>query len=69
MSPTRPHMHHGVTRGLGGKNSTGVKCNPHGIDIQFFCDFFAACTDYRLGYLDISTIFSPNDVDRRLLHS
>jgi len=29
-------MHNGVTRGLRGKHCTGVKCNPHGIDIPFF---------------------------------
>ena len=29
-------MHHGVTRGLGGKRCTEVKCNPHGVDIPFF---------------------------------
>ena len=63
-------MHHGVTRGLGGKRCTGVKYNPHGVDIPFFyvfCNFFAACTD--LGIYSISIIFSPNDVDRRSLHS
>jgi len=43
-------MHHGVTRSLGGegKHCTGVKCNPHGVDIpflRFFCNFFAARTD------------------------
>jgi len=41
-------MHKGVTRGLGGKHCTGVKCNPHGVDIPFFyvfCNFFAARTD------------------------
>ena len=33
-------MHHGVTRGLGGKRCTGVKCNPHGVDIPFFLNVF-----------------------------
>jgi len=33
-------MHNGVTRGLGGKHCTGVKCNPHGVDIPFFTVFF-----------------------------
>ena len=33
-------MYHGVTRGLGGKHCTRVKCNPHGVDIPFFNVFF-----------------------------
>jgi len=28
-------MHHGVTTCLGGKHCTGVKRNPHGVDIPF----------------------------------
>jgi len=33
-------MHHGVIRGVGGKHCTGVKCNPHGVDIPFLNVFF-----------------------------
>jgi len=29
-----------------------VKCNIHDVDIPFFLNFFAACTHYRLGYLE-----------------
>ena len=45
-------MHHGVTRGLGGKHCTGVKCNPHGV-VSVFCVFLKfLCRVYRLGYLE-----------------
>ena len=64
-------MHNGVTRGLGSKHCTKVKCNPHGTDIPFylifFCNFFAARTDY--GIQSISTIFLPDDLDQQSLHS
>ena len=33
---TRPHMHHGVIKCLGGEHRTGVKCNPHVVDIPMF---------------------------------
>ena len=42
------HMHNMVTRGLGDKHCTGMKCNPHGVDIPFFVffrNFFAVRTD------------------------
>ena len=32
----RTPLHHGVTRGLGGKRFKGVKCNPHGVEIPYF---------------------------------
>ena len=68
-TPHAPRGNQGF-RGLSTAQCTGVKCNPHGVDIpffMFFCNFFAACTDQ--GIYSISIIFSPNDVDRRSLHS
>jgi len=44
-------MHNGVIRGLGGKHCTGVKCNPHGVDIPFFVISLSRRA-YRLGYLE-----------------
>jgi len=41
---------HALTRGLGGKHCTGVKCNSHGADIPFFLRFL--CRAYRLWYLE-----------------
>ena len=56
-------MHHGVTRSLGVKHCTGVKCNPHGVDIPFFVYFFIFFVislprvHYRQGYLQYLLIF------------
>ena len=43
-----------ITRGLGGKHCTRVKCNRHGIDIPFFVFFVISLSRraYRLGYLE-----------------
>ena len=48
-------MHHGVTRSLGGKRCTGVKCNPHGVDIPFFCNFLGLLLFEILGVSQIYT--------------
>ena len=32
---------------------TGVKCNPHGVDIPFFMFYFAECTDYGIWSISI----------------
>ena len=60
-------MHHGVTRGLGGKRCTGVKCNPHGVDIPFFVISLPSVQTRLFGASP--QFLLPNDVDQRSLHS
>jgi len=63
-------MHNWVTRGLGGKHCAGVKCNSHGVDIPFFNVLFViSLPSIQTRVFRASPYFSPNDVDRRSLHS
>ena len=59
MSPIRPHVHNGLTIGSG-VSTTRVKCIAQTFS---FLQLFCARTDK--GIQNISTVFSPNDVDRR----